>query len=406
MKVLLTTQPGIGHLNTLRPLARGLQAAGHEVAFACARSFAPRVEAAGFRAFAAGLDWLLSDAEAAFPELRGMSQEERTAFLTEIFIDVGSQMTYDLLALCREWRPDVILREGCEYGGCVVGECLQIPHALVSIDFFTPDYIAKLVVEEPLAYLRSAYGLPPYPALEMLTRYLYFSYIPPSYHFPEYPLPPVTHPLKPLFLDVPPEARPPEWIGDLADQPTVYISMGTILSVPEVFRAVLEGLRDEPINVIATVGRSFEPEALGPQPDNVRIERFIPYDVTLLPYCNAVITHGGANTTLAALSHALPVLVIPFSGHMLQQALRCKALGVGLCLHPPGLKLDFQRDDSPALSPEAVRQAVRALLTEAAYARQAQALQAEIQALPGIEVAVALLEQLAAERRPLVGGVR
>ncbi len=419
MNVLFTTQPGVGHLNPLLPLARGLERAGHQVAFACADSFVPWVEAAGLRAFPAGLDWLVAEAGRVFPELEDMSRQERTVFLTESFVDTGLEMTRDLLEICEAWRPNVVVREGCEYGGCVAAECLDLPHVLVSVDFFTPNYIAKLVLEEPLVYLRSAYGLPPYPALDMLTRYLYFSYIPPSYHFPEYPLPPVTRALRPLFLQPEPGGSAPEWVARLPDQPTVYVSMGTILRVPQVFDAVLRGLRDEPLNLIMSIGRALDPADFGPQPDNVRIEPFIPHDISLLPYCDAVVTHGGANTTLGALSHGLPLLVIPFSGHMLQHGIRCKALGAGLLLRPSGAggsggsggpsaaripvrqASELWRDRSPDLSPSAVRTAVQALLYDPSYRQAAQALQAEMASLPGLAQAVECLERLAVECSPL-----
>jgi len=34
-------------------------------------------------------------------------------------------------------------------------------------------------------------------------------------------------------------------------------------------------VRDLPVDVIATVGPQLDPAELGPQPDNIRIERFI-----------------------------------------------------------------------------------------------------------------------------------
>lgn len=403
MKVLFTTQPGMGHAHPLLPLARGLRQAGHEVVFACAASFAPHIEAAGFPVFAAGLDWLVAEAERTFPEMRDMSLEERTAFLTtDVFIDVaGNAMARDLLELCTTWRPDVIVRDGCEYGGCIVGEALHIPHAMVSIDFYTPNYLARLVIEKPLAYLRSAFGLPPYPALDMLTRYLYFTYIPPGYHF--HPLPPVTHPLRPLFLEHSWEAELPEWVTHLPDRPTVYVSLGTVLRVSQVYATIIEGLKHEPITLIVSLGRTQAPADFGSQPPNVRIEPYIANDTALLRYCDLVVTHGGANTTLAALSCGLSVVVIPFAGHMLQQGVRCKALGAGTILRPsqfapparsvlhPSLLLD---DVSPLLTIETIRQTVREMLAQSAYRQAAQRLQAEMNALPGVEYAVTLLERL------------
>ena len=41
MRVLFTTQPIPSHLHPLVPLARALADAGHDVAFATARSFLP-----------------------------------------------------------------------------------------------------------------------------------------------------------------------------------------------------------------------------------------------------------------------------------------------------------------------------------------------------------------------------
>src|SRR5467141_1019580 len=70
MRVLFTTLPGAGPFHPLVPLAQTLQAAGHEVAFACARSYCPTVEATGFRCFPAGFDWLLSDREPVYARVQ------------------------------------------------------------------------------------------------------------------------------------------------------------------------------------------------------------------------------------------------------------------------------------------------------------------------------------------------
>jgi UDP:flavonoid glycosyltransferase YjiC (YdhE family) len=69
MRVLFTTQPGIGHLYPLLPIGVGLRGRGHDVAFASSASFAAEIEAAGFDAFAAGRDWLAVEMARAFPEM-------------------------------------------------------------------------------------------------------------------------------------------------------------------------------------------------------------------------------------------------------------------------------------------------------------------------------------------------
>ncbi|TVP66933.1 MAG: hypothetical protein EA340_11145 [Nitriliruptor sp.] len=58
--MLITLQPGDGHLPPMLPLSRALRAAGHEVVVATSPTFVSRVEAAGEPAIGAGLGWLLS----------------------------------------------------------------------------------------------------------------------------------------------------------------------------------------------------------------------------------------------------------------------------------------------------------------------------------------------------------
>ncbi len=424
LRVLLTTQPGTGHLRPLMPLAQALQTAGHTVAVACAPSFARWVVAAGLEAIPAGLDWLESEPELAFPEMAAMSPAERDEMLTEIFTDISAnQMTYDLLECCPQWKPDLLVRDYSEYGACLAGEILDIPHAVVGLGLYIPNYITRLSMEKPLAYLRSAYGLPPHPAMEMLTRYLYLSLVPRSFQFPEYPMPPVLHSVRFPEPESGGAAVLPEWVATLPKQPTVYVSMGTVFNrAPEIFREILDGLQDEPLNLILTIGRNQDPAQFGKRPANVHIEQFIP-QAALMPYCDLVITHGGINTILIGLGYGLPLVVIPLVGHQLQNVVRCKALGVGIPLLPreQGLVLDAATvaaqgpeatqsaaqalfgDDSATFNAASVRETVRTLLGTSSYRAAAQRLQAEMAVLPGPEYAVALLERLARERGPVTG---
>ncbi len=404
MKVLMTTQPGLGHLHPMLPLARALEEAGHTVAFACAASFIARVEAAGFSAFAAGVDWLESQVEQTFPEARGLAPDARSRLISDIFLDdAAHQMAYDLLELAPGWQPDLIVREHFEYGGCVAAEALSLPHAAVGIEFFIPQHLSKLGMEPRLAYLRSAYGLPPYPALEMLTRYLHLSYLPPSYQFPDFSVPATAHPVRPIFFAEGGTAALPEWVADLPERPTVYVTLGTVFNrAVEIFGKILAGLASLPINVIVTVGQGLDPQRWGPLPEQVHVERYIP-QAALLPHCDAVITHGGFNTTLAALAQGLPVVVIPISAHHPLHARRCLDLGVGrVLLREPGLFPEhFRPGEVPVLTAESVLEAVAAVLEAPEYRAGARRLAGEMAGLPGPEVAVALLERLVREGRPL-----
>lgn len=109
MRVLFTTQPAFGHFHPLVPLAHALAAAGHEVAVACSRSFAPTVEASGLRAIPAGLDWLEeAGVTRVFPALASISHgPTRVAWaMANVFGGTTAElMAADLLALATDWPP-------------------------------------------------------------------------------------------------------------------------------------------------------------------------------------------------------------------------------------------------------------------------------------------------------------
>src|SRR5450631_1352237 len=61
------------------------------------------------------------------------------------------------------------------------------------------------------------------------------------------------------------------------DRPLVYLTLGTFSNNDiDLFCLVLTALDNEPVNVLATIGRDNDPPALAPIPDNARVKQFIP----------------------------------------------------------------------------------------------------------------------------------
>ena len=406
MRVLFTTLPGAGPFHPLVPLAQTLQAAGHEVAFACARAYCPTVEATGFHCFPAGFDWLLSDREPVYARVQELVAQRETPFspLADVYAGfLPAQMISDLLSLARSWSPDVLVRDPMEFAGCIAAECLGMPHAACGPLFafwqgawhHTPGEVAKPELDE----LRRAHGLPPDPDLVMLYRYLYLAFLPPVFVGPDLRIPNTVQFLRPISFNQSGDEGLPAWVARLSERPTVHASLGTIFHrTPGVFPAILEGLRDEPINLILAVGRDQDPTQFGPQPPNVFIERYIPH-TALLPHCDVVITHGGFSSVMACFNQGVPMVLIPLAGgDQHGNAERCAALGVGRVIAPE------QR------TPEVIREAVREVLGNPRYHERAERLRDEMQRLSGPEYAVVLLEELAAgnntTRRVGVKGVR
>jgi UDP:flavonoid glycosyltransferase YjiC (YdhE family) len=284
--------------------------------------------------------------------------------------------------------PDLIVRDDLEFGGCIAAELLEIPHAAIQAVAFRPHLYD--LIKEPLNQRRTEAGLPPDPHLAMPFRYLFLSPFPPGYLNPAVPLPRTTHHVRPVPFDRSGDEVAPAWLSDLPDRPLVYLTLGTIFNYwTDIFRAFIEGLRDEPVTLVVTVGRNGDPGQFGPQPEHVRIERYIPQTL-LFPRCDLVVTHGGSGTTMAALAHGLPLVVIPISADQPENADRCAALGVARVIQPAELSADLARE------------AAREVLGNGAYRLAAERMRDEIAALPGPEYAVTLLERLATERQPLI----
>jgi len=232
--------------------------------------------------------------------------------------------------------------------------------------------------------------LAPDPGMTMLYRYLGFAWVPPRFLDPEAYVDPVMHFLRPTPFDRRGAETLPAWVASLPARPTVYATLGTAFNQrPDLFAAIIAAFGDEPVNLIVTVGRTMDPAQFGELPPNVHVERYIPQTL-LFPRCAAVVTHGGFGTVLSALSYGLPLVIIPISADQPRNARRCTALGVGRALDPT------------EVTPETVREAVRAVLHEPSYSVHAQRLREEMATLPGQEYAVALLERLATERQPIV----
>lgn len=117
MRVLFTTQPGYGMFNPLVPFARALVDGGHEVAFACAASFCPVVEEAGFTTFPAGIDWSTDELTRAFPDAPPPGPERGVWAYNLFRATTPRAMVPDLLAIAARWNPDVIVHGALESSG-------------------------------------------------------------------------------------------------------------------------------------------------------------------------------------------------------------------------------------------------------------------------------------------------
>ncbi|MDQ3695088.1 MAG: glycosyltransferase [Chloroflexota bacterium] len=405
MRVLFTTSASSGHFHPLVPLAQALTDAGHEVAFAGPGSFAPTVEALGYQHFAAGYD----PADGVDTELGGLWAELETlrpgpeagefagAEVMEFYwakLSSGymvRRMVPDLIPVLHLWQPDLVVRELYEVGGAVAAEAVGLPHAAVQVGHLIDGSWLRRDASRELDPIRQSVGLPADPELAMLYRHLLLSFVPPSYQDPNNAIPTQRH-LRTIVFDRSGAETAPSWLHTDLPRPVIYATFGTVThfnAFPDLFRATIAGLRNVAGTLIVTVGRDRDPAALGPQPDHVRVERYVPQSL-LFPHCDLVVHHGGHNTTLAAVAAGLPQVVIPLGADQPANARRCEELGLGVALWPA------ERTSA------AIEASARHVLAEPRFRHNAARLRQEMAALPGPAHAVELLEQLVASHRPAV----
>jgi UDP:flavonoid glycosyltransferase YjiC (YdhE family) len=386
MRILFTSAGGRGHSDPLLPIARAARRVGHDVAFCCRPPMAAPLEADGFTAFTAGPPIPAPDGIA---PLAAIDRARELRVLREGFAGRGiaRHRAIELPDLAATWRPDVFVCDETDFGALVAAERLDIPYATVVVSaagsFLRPD-----VITEPLQVLRAKNGLGPDPELAMLSRYCVFAPGPPSFRDPAFPLGRTAHPIRPAALDDDP-GDAPDWLA--ADAELVYFTLGSVFGLEsgDLFDRVLRGLHDLPVDVVATVGTAIDPASLGPQPGHVRVERFVA-NAALLPHCRAVISHGGSGTVVGALAFGAPQVLLPLGADQPWNAARAETLGVARVL------------DAVACTPADVHDAVTAVLDDLEFRDRAVALRAETLALPNATYAVALVEQLASARQPIV----
>ncbi|MDP9225967.1 MAG: glycosyltransferase [Actinomycetota bacterium] len=365
------------------PLARAALDAGHEVRFGSGASVTDRIRRAGFAADDVGPPGMPEMFEALAARIGGepgvgLAPEEILQwFFPNLFAaTVAPLVIGDLLDLVVRWRPDLLVHDTAALAGPLAAAIAHIPSAQHSIGLLLPAEVYRLG-EQAVAPLWERHGLGVEP-MGGSFRGPCLSIAPPDLETPVDPR--FSHQirrLRPVGFSATADESLPDWVTDLSQRPTVYVTLGTFLnSDRSVFRAALDGLSNEEINVIVTVGRNHPADWLDPVPPNARVEQYIAQS-ELLPHCDALVSHGGSGTLLPALGAGLPQVLVPQGADNFLNAERCEAAGVGRVLRPG------------AVTPAAVLEAVRSVLDERSYQDAAGRLAVQINGMPGPDEVVA-----------------
>lgn len=380
MRVLFSCIPSEGHFSPLLPLARALAARGHDVAFAVAESWRFRAAEEGFESLAAGPD--AKDVHDRFePERREIfrlpPEQRRPLQFSGLFGRLHApEKLPQLLPAAREWGADAIVFDSGDLAAPIAAAALGVPSVNHSFGAMIPFAVLEraAAVVEPLW---REHGLEPDPHAGAF-RGLFVDLAPESFAW-ERPLGRTIR-MRPVPGAT---AAAPAWLDELGE-PLVYVTLGTVWNRPELFRVVLDAL-DGDVSALVTTGRDVDPGELGPAPPRVRLERFVP-QAHVLARAAAVVSHGGSGTTLGALAHALPLVLLPQAADQFDNAARCERAGAAIVIGPD------------ELTAGALRAALARVLDDRALADGAGRIAAEIEAMGTPEEVAVAVEEHAARR--------
>lgn len=425
MRILIGTSPLAGHVNPFTSLAQALVAAGHEVLWYTAPSFEAKISALGvtFLPYQQAVDFDMDDIAARFPARARYKGLELLKFDLRItFLNNLEGQAADLLAICDTYQPNVFLFDLGFIGAVAVKHRFQLPIVLCNISAL------------PLSSPNTApfgLGLPPSHSVlgQLRNRFLYWLlksmvmddlhdefnarlmaiglpaldcfFLDAAIHLPdlvlqlttplfEYPrpnLPDKLHFIGPVLPIFPLNYNEPDWWPDLkTERPVALVTQGTLATDPQqLILPAIKALANQDMLVIVATGNRPVAE-LGELPPNVRAEPFIPYD-RLLPHIDLLVTNGGYGTVQMALAQGVPMVAAGKTEDKAEICARIAWAGVGLNL----------KTNSP--KEEQIQAAVLQVLNTPIYRQNAQLLRDEFTRYDAPKRAVALVEQLVADRQ-------
>lgn len=387
MRVLMLSTPFPTHFTPMVPLAWALRGAGHEVTVAAQPDVTDAARAAGISAVDIGdrfhgLDVLqrhLPDGVRPL-ELMGPTPPEKMAGTTKLWETHARYLVSSYLEFARGWGPDLIVSEQMELAGQLVAGALGIPSVQHRWGVDPLSGPSRASARNFLHGTAERLGLDGLPDPTLL-----LDPCPPALRHPS------AAPGAPIgYVPFNGTGTVPDWLHQPAADGVrrVVVCLGRqtlVLNGTGLYRSIIaafEGL--ENVEAVVTADAAFH-AGFGQLPANVRVVEPVPLNLFLRD-CDAVIHHGGANTTLTACSFGLPQVVLPQIVDQFASAELLAAAGAARVL----------AEAAPQNDPARVREAIREVLDDPRYLKCAGELGADMAEMPSPAGVVGDLERLVA----------
>lgn len=212
---------------------------------------------------------------------------------------------------------------------------------------------------------------------------------PSEFEFPRQNLPPWFHFTGPYHYSIERESVSFPY-ERLTGQPLIYASMGTIQNqLIDVFQTIAAACNGLEAQLVLSLGGSAHRDDLPTLTGNPIVVDYAP-QLELLRQAQLVITHGGMNTTLEALTNGVPMIAIPIANDQPGISSRIVWSGTG------------ERIILKQLTVEKLRAAVEKILQNDSYKNNALRLKTTIEQSGGVKQAANIIEQAISTGQPVL----
>ncbi|GAB7192073.1 glycosyltransferase [Kineococcus sp. NUM-3379] len=330
MRVLFTAVPAHGHLLPLLPLARAARTAGADVVVSAHEALAGVVGDLPFTPSGPSLPALVAE-NARRNAGAGPADLADTGPIVDMFTGTRVEMSFDaLLDVARTCAPDLVVADSTDFVAPLVAAALGVPRVAFSVTTALDPLLEK-GFEEGLADRLRERGLPEVPRRALVDAW-------PAWLQPDgYVQPADVLPIRPEAHDEPAATGHGARFPGREHLPTVLLTLGTVVGDRDLHLAALEGVLRRDVNVLLTAPAGTAPAELDVPADRVHVTGFTPL-ARLLPGVSAVVAAGGAGTVLGALTHGVPLVLMPVLADQPLIAERVAASGAAVaCARPEDL---------------------------------------------------------------------
>lgn len=378
--------PAQGHTNPTLGVVRELVDRGHEVLYYSYRMLREKIEAAG-ATFVACDDF---DAEQRLTPQEGARIGSDLALSTRVLVDTTLALDEMVCAEMERLRPDCIVADSMAVWGKAVAMKLGIPFVSSTTTFAFNQHSAKIMKQGPKELLNMVLsmgkvskqikrlqdrGYPVKSILDIISsddRTDTIVYTSPQFQ-------PCAETFSDKYAFVGPSIRPAQSEIRKTREKLAYISMGTVNNdMLPLYQACIAALKDSGLQGILSVGDQVDLSQFGRLPEEIAVYPSVD-QMAVLEKADVFLTHCGMNSASEGLYYGVPLVMLPKTTEQGGVAARVEQLGAGLLLKKT--------------TPEAIREAIRTVLTDPQYRENAAKIAEGFRSCPGAKGAADKIER-------------